>query len=98
MFNRLHAYGPKREMKATAGRAFDLCTILHQLTEAEQRFKNTNRITEPPIVRAARKWKRLALRNKEVFEFKFLLEADLKLRNANRKKNPRNGCRVLIST
>ena len=32
----------KREV-ATANRAFNLCTILHQLTVAEQKFQNTHR-------------------------------------------------------
>lgn len=76
---RLNAISPKREVKATAGRAFDLCTILHQLTEAEQRFKNTNRITEPPIVRAARKWKRIALKNKEVFCHNLVFQKSFRL-------------------
>lgn len=49
---------------ATASRAFDLCGILHKLTMAETHFSHTNRITAPPVVKAARKWRRRTMRPK----------------------------------
>ena len=56
-----------RQKKASASRAFDLSNVLHQLTEAQQRFQVTHQITEPAVKRAARKWKRMAqIRIKEV--------------------------------
>ena len=56
-----------REKKASASRAFDLSNVLHQLTDAQQRFQVTHQITEPAVKRAARKWKRMAqIKIKEV--------------------------------
>ena len=51
---------------ATANRAFDLCNILYKLTMAETHFSHTNRITAPPVVKAARKWRRRTLRNRSL--------------------------------
>ena len=49
-----------REKKASASRAFGLSKVLHQLTDAQQRFQVTHQITEPAVKRSARKWKRMA--------------------------------------
>ena len=46
-------------------KAFDLCNILYKLTQAETRFSHTNRITAPPVVKAARKWRRMTLRTRQ---------------------------------
>ena len=66
-FLRMSSQMDLRQKKASANRAFDLSNVLHQLTEAQQRFQVTHQITEPAVKRAARKWKRMAqIKIKEV--------------------------------